>query len=661
MNNHIDMNSEKFVYNILPRLIDCTTHKVLVSLRRLSRTWMYLFRTLNIERITDKYSDKQNKMDAFQAYLMYLPVQGSPEWLAQRSGTNRDFLRELLIKIHGLDPELQFPPTIGGSEIASLLGEDKYKNKAGLLRSKLGLEKFDGNLPTNWGKMFETVLRQWTEYVFATELIETGSVPGLRNDHGMPVQSYSPDGIGIVKRNKIAHVLENENIKFTQTDEYQALMSNQDDSIVLFEFKCPLLRKPDGAVPKQYKAQPRLGMNTLSIPEFAIFGDAMFRKCSMDDFNFESTFDHSLPSTARKNEKKENPVALGIIGVYEEDGRTKTKGNDTDMRIVTKSIYSGIATFLSSKDYAGLKQDVNLVTLAAVVLYDAAMDNEFEKIEFDEDTRIKILWNAIRMRIPDISNMSRDEGYKLVYAAIRLIDTTRRTVSNLKDLNFGIDLGYTKSTKDSKFGEYHECPPETLTEALSSYSLTADEFYSLLIQVNNPDNTLGLKYYYPGKFCYQQSNPYATELMRNGNLMDGNLKSSKQCRKWLWQNVKEFEQFCFEGGHKPIGIIPYKLLNIKFMPVYKEHDYLNKIEPLIKEFQINIEKCRIGTNDPVVMDRRVCDIFNIAPLVAITVEENTFDDVDFENHNLIPVSLDAAVITASHGTGMNFDDLDLIG
>lgn len=653
---YIMMNSKKFVYNTLPRLIDVLSHNCLITIRKLNRTWMYLFRTVNISRITDRYESRADKMKAFQAYLMYLPVQGSPEWLAQRSGTNKDFLRELLIEIHGLDPAIQFPPTVGGSEIASLLGEDKYKNSASLLRGKLGIEKFDGNVHTNWGKMFEEVIRSWTELVFSTQLLETGSVPGLRNEYSMPVQSYSPDGIGIIAKDRISMVLERENIKFTQTDEYREII--KDDRIVLFEFKCPLMRKPTGTVPPQYRAQPKLGMATLGIPEFAIFGDATFRKCSVDDFNFEPSFDLCMPPTARDKARTEKPIALGFIGVYEAGGRSKTRGTDTDMKAVTKFIHASIPTTVNGRDYVSMKHDVNLMTLVAVKLYDSAMDNEFEQIEFNNDMRIKILWNAIRSRTPNIQNMDREQGYKIVYDAIRLIDAARTDHNNLNDLSFGIDFGYTKYSGD-KFGEFEVYPPEKMQDVLSGTNVTLEEFYNLMVHANTPDNQLGLKFYYPGKFCYQASNPYALDLATNKNDMDGNLKSSKQCRKWLWQNVREFEQFCFIGGHKSVGIIPYKLLNIKYTPIYKESNFLERVFIPIKEFQTNLEKCRTGTSDPVVMDRRVCEIFNIAPLLTTTIEPNVFDDVDLEHP--MHASGNIGFAPATHDVDFTFDDLELIG
>jgi hypothetical protein len=635
------MNSEKFVYNILPRLTDVITHKSLIQLRRFNRLWLYMFRTMSVGRVADRYNNRSDKLIAFRAYLMHLPIQGSAEWLATRAGTNHDFLRELIIKRHSLDPNYQFPPTVGGSEIAALLGEDKHKNPAGLMRSKLGIEKFDGNIHTNWGKMFEEVLRQWTETIFHTELYETGSVPGLRNEYGMPVQSYSPDGVGMVKRERLAKVLEHENIKYTQTDEYQNLISSEDpECIVLYEFKCPLMRKPDGSVPPQYRAQPRLGMPTLGIPEFAIFGDATFRKCCAEDFNFEPKYDLCMPPTARDKVKQEAPLALGFIGVYKEGGRDKSRGTDNDMKSVTRRIVNSIAGELQIKELEKLPRDINTVSLVAINLYESIMDTSL--FEFDTETRMRILWNAVRTSLPDIQAKPRDEAYRTVYNAIKLIDTAR---TGLTDLAYGIDFGYTKYG-GSRFDCLETISMEKMQAALNSSSITIEEFYNLMICANTPNNELGLKFHHPGKFCYSPSYTYATDLARNHNYIDTHLSSHKRCKKWLWQNVSEFEKFCFNEGHKSIGIIPYKLITVKYVPVYKEGDFLERVEPVIKQFQENLEKCRADNQDPTILDRRICDIYNVAPMIQ-SYSENSFEDIGVEG-TISP-------------NGLSFDDLNLIG
>ena len=50
--------------------------------------------------------------------------------------------------------------TIGGSEISTVLGENKYKTKYDLAKEKVGLlPKFTGNAATRWEQYLKTLLR----------------------------------------------------------------------------------------------------------------------------------------------------------------------------------------------------------------------------------------------------------------------------------------------------------------------------------------------------------------------------------------------------------------------------------------------------------------------------------------------------------------------
>src|SRR3989338_4815923 len=112
----------------------------------------------------DNYLLKKQIIDQFINDNKYLPKQGSPEWLEERKYT------------------------IGGSEMSIIEGLNPYQSIKDLIKSKIGLTNFRGNTATNWGKLFEEVVKQFLELLFECPIYETGSVQGC-----IPRTSYSPD------------------------------------------------------------------------------------------------------------------------------------------------------------------------------------------------------------------------------------------------------------------------------------------------------------------------------------------------------------------------------------------------------------------------------------------------------------------------------------
>ena len=541
------LNLTRFVYTVLPRLVDCVSQVTLINIRYINKTWMYLFRTLSVGRITDRYESRVNKLKAFSAYLNYLPAQGSAEWLAQRAGTSKDYIHELLINIHALDSEYKFPPTIGGSELDSLIiksnSRDTKQTPCQLMRRKLGIDCFNGSIDTNWGKMFEAVINSWTEHVFNTELIETGSVPGLRNKYGIPIQSYSPDGVSIVSMKKLRDVIERENHKATTSDEWIAMSkeADQDCRMVLFEFKCPFRRKPNGIVPPQYKAQPRVGMVSLEIPEISMFIDAGFRKCRITDFNFGIAYDNCFPPARVDQRYIETPKALGFIGIYEYNARGKLgkqSASIDDLRKIHKIIRCMINSL--DKKYINIQKSIYLTAVKACDYYSSVVDGQFANYEFTVDNRFQIMWNVMRDSEPELAAMQKPECLLKIKSLLRLLEVAQEHY-DFNDLNFGLDLGNTRNIGEMKdINKFEVLTIEQLQLIIADGRLMqSEEIYSIIHHANEGKD---FKLYYPDKFCYQPCNPYAEELSSN-NDMDVNLSSEKQCKKWLWTNVKEFEKF----------------------------------------------------------------------------------------------------------------------
>lgn len=206
--------------------------------------------------------------------------------------------------------------TIGGSEVATVLGINPFKNVKALIAEKVGIDdyKFDGNINTRWGNLFEVVTKKWTELVLCMdeEIFETGSIEGV-----IERQRYSPDGLGVVKL-------------LTENNRY-------DFFIVLFEFKSPLRSIPDGKIPKYYRPQIQTGMLTIPIVETSIFVNNCYRKCALKDIGFSPIYDNDFHDGDYKKLKSSdsiNVLGCGIIGFYQTrenyDNVVKTLGYNED-------------------------------------------------------------------------------------------------------------------------------------------------------------------------------------------------------------------------------------------------------------------------------------------------------------------------------------------
>jgi len=249
----------------------------IAELKTLKKPWYELCKVLN--------GSNSEKLDTFIQYFADLPKQGSAEWKAMRKGGE------------------SAPPVIGGSEISDVI----KGSIGGLVSNKLAPEGkgFTGNIHTQWGNMFEELARRYFDKLLQTTTYETGSIPGLVDNFGNTIQSYSPDGINIIR-----------------TDVYKSVFGNNatrvtgEDFINLMEFKCPSVRIPVlGEVPPQYIAQPKIGACTLGFVEQITFMDSVFRKCNVRQFENTNKYS-SLVHNKDISDEFPNPLAMGVIFIY---------------------------------------------------------------------------------------------------------------------------------------------------------------------------------------------------------------------------------------------------------------------------------------------------------------------------------------------------------
>jgi len=198
--------------------------------------------------------------------------------------------------------------TVGGSEIAALRGENPYKTVYDVAMSKVmrittGKSSFVGGPSCWWGTLFEDCIENFVS-------IDLGSVvrgadiciqefPGHRN---------SPDGYIVARFYRSVDGA----LHLWTSD-----MSDTIDTelrIVLLEFKCPISRRPNKRIPKQYRAQLWSGLSVSPVASLGLYIDAIFRKCSILDLNAQEVYDTTYHTRDRGVWRY--PVAWGLIGVY---------------------------------------------------------------------------------------------------------------------------------------------------------------------------------------------------------------------------------------------------------------------------------------------------------------------------------------------------------
>ncbi len=209
--------------------------------------------------------------------------------------------------------ELSMGITVGGSEIAAVLGMNPYSSRQLVIETKanilMGYHSFFGGEACDWGSLFEEIIGMYVE-------IDLG---GKIYGDNVCIQKYvghrnSPDGYIVAK-----YYYDEED------DEYKLLTTDLEHDvefayarIILLEFKCPHGRKPDGIIPKQYIPQLWSGLAVSPFAEGAMFVDASFKKCSLDSIGCNYMFDTIYHKTSLSHPNK-LPIAWGVIGIYSEN------------------------------------------------------------------------------------------------------------------------------------------------------------------------------------------------------------------------------------------------------------------------------------------------------------------------------------------------------
>jgi len=215
----------------------------------------------------------------------------------------------------GLDWYKQMATTVGGSELAALMGMNPYSKKDDVILSKAlalgGVNSFSGGEACWWGSLFEDTIEAYVAIDLGSPVrgsdICVRAVDGHRN---------SPDGYIVARVYKAS----DGSTQLWTTDMTDVVAPAP--RILLLEFKCPLSRRPDGKIPRQYKPQVWSGLAVSPVAYSGLFVDAVFRKCALADLGDTPAFDRDYHYKAAERaadaeeDDQELPVAWGLTLVY---------------------------------------------------------------------------------------------------------------------------------------------------------------------------------------------------------------------------------------------------------------------------------------------------------------------------------------------------------
>jgi len=220
-----------------------------------------------IKKLFDHYREPLTDAEKVQLLLKIpQPIQRSKEWFDMR---------------HSM---------MTASDIAAIIGANKYSSRKEILLSKCGVtKKFQGNIATRWGQKFEPVATKIYETLTNSEVIEFGLIPH-------PVISWlgaSPDGITHAGR--------------------------------MLEIKCPYYNRSIDTVPEYYYPQMQLQLECCDL-EYCDFFQCKFKEISKEEFesNISSQFKGVIISINDYDPQREtNPDTTYEYDPPEVDARIK--------------------------------------------------------------------------------------------------------------------------------------------------------------------------------------------------------------------------------------------------------------------------------------------------------------------------------------------------
>jgi len=236
-------------------------------------------------------------------------------------GVNLHELLEAFVKCHGGMKQRDaswyaaMGTTIGGSELAAIMGTNPYSGFMDVVRGKL-ITMSGGNAWTGgseacwWGTLFEDVIGEFVSADLGSAVV--GDQICIQEFEG---HRNSPDGY-IVARFYLGG---NGKLQLWTTSQDPTKVT--ESRILLLEFKCPMTRKPTGKVPIHYRPQVWSGLAVSSVASMGLFVDAVYRKCGILDIGETEGYDTAYHHRDRGRDGMQKPPwttpeSWGIISVY---------------------------------------------------------------------------------------------------------------------------------------------------------------------------------------------------------------------------------------------------------------------------------------------------------------------------------------------------------
>lgn len=237
--------------------------------------------------------------------------------------------------------------TIGGSEIAAILGADKYRDVYAVAKNKLEtlwnydqveLNNMSSAVACQWGTVFEDVIKEIVEYDLQTTVQGDSVCLQIHQGH-----RTSPDGYCVIAADSSGRLVSKigrgsatqfcgeKPVQHGHTCKYdrctdisfrkrlrseadaKGLHEVSDKYIALLEFKCPWRRMPDGKICDNYVPQVLSGLAVSPCAHVGLFVDAVIRVSPYSSLGFDTTYNKRIHL-----EKSVSgwPIAWGLIGIY---------------------------------------------------------------------------------------------------------------------------------------------------------------------------------------------------------------------------------------------------------------------------------------------------------------------------------------------------------
>lgn len=339
-----------------------------------------------------------------------LPKQGSAEWLHQRKFT------------------------VGGSQIATIMGINKYENIKQFILSKTSKSSFKKAPPLWFGTLMEPCIEQYVSAIYNTTTYETGSLPCEFNNR----LSYSPDGLAVVDKQILKQLAKKNILHDFQEDNLP------NDVIVLFEFKSPYMRViQKGSIPEYYLPQPLMGMEIIDIAHMSIFIECVFRFASINDLRNEKYsryhFDRERPGKM---------IGFSGISLYwidtPEDFGTYDLSSITDKKIINEILEKSI-------DFGNIKLEYKPLVLkqkSDTDVFNEYLYKEYVKLDSHKENYI----GTITYKLFDVNNVAVAKQKILTEELLMKIDTT---FERIKTVNEKIETMTDSEFK--KFWKSYDC------------------------------------------------------------------------------------------------------------------------------------------------------------------------------------------------------------